>query len=344
MAKRATRATIRVDCIARCFPMSSSPTPSSPMSSTPVPSGPATAFPTPDGEPTRSGSVRCLHPGGLHRMAYAEWGAADNPSVVVCVHGLTRNGRDFDTLAAALAGRHRVVCPDIVGRGLSDRLADYRGYGFAQYVGDCVTLLARLNVPDVIWVGTSMGGLIGMMLAAMDDAPIRRLVVNDVGPVVGRQGLLRIGAAVASTSQQVRFDSFEAGVDHVTAVSATFGPHTRAQWRQLSRHIIVPRDGAWGFHHDLRIGDATREEIAKPAAGDLWPVWDRIRCPTLVLRGAESDLLEADVAAAMTARGPRAQLINYVGVGHAPTLLHPDQVGDVVAFVDQAVTSTRSSR
>src|SRR5690606_26697693 len=141
----------------------------------------------------RFGSVQCLHPRGLHRMAYTEWGAPENPDVVLCVHGLTRNGRDFDTLAAQLAARHRVVCPDIVGRGRSDRLADYRGYGFAQYVADCITLIARLDVERVAWVGTSMGGVIGMMIAALPGTPIARFVINDVGPVIGRAGIERIG-------------------------------------------------------------------------------------------------------------------------------------------------------
>ena len=150
--------------------------------------------------------VQCLHPGGLHRMAYAEWGDRDNADVVVCAHGLSRNGRDFDTLAKALLGRHRVVCPDIVGRGRSDRLANYRGYVFPQYVADCITLIARLGVDKVSWVGTSMGGLIGMMIAAMPENPISRFVINDVGPVIGREGIARIGRAVGTRTE---FASFE---------------------------------------------------------------------------------------------------------------------------------------
>ena len=280
----------------------------------------------------RLDSVQCLHPGGLHRMAYADWGDRDNPDVVVCVHGLSRNGRDFDTLARALAGRHRVVCPDIVGRGLSDQLADYRGYAFPQYVADCITLIARLDVSRVAWVGTSMGGLIGMMIAAMQGNPISRFVINDVGPVIGREGIARIGKAVGT---RTAFASFDEGVAYISEVSAAFGPHTPEQWRTLSEHIVVQRDGKWQLHYDRRIGDAARADLAKPVTGDLWPLWDLIRCPTLVLRGAESDLLEDEVARAMTLRGPKAALISYPGVGHAPTLMQPDQVSDVVAFIDQ---------
>ena len=279
-------------------------------------------------------SVRCAHPGGLHRMAYAEWGDPANPSVVVCVHGLTRTGRDFDTLARALAPRHRVVCPDIVGRGRSDRLADWQGYGFAQYVGDCVTLLARLDVERIGWVGTSMVGLIGMMIAAVDESPIDRFVINDVGPVIGRAGLQRIGSGVGG---RMRFASLDEALDHLSVVSAGFGPHTPEQWRALNAHIVVPDGDGFVLHYDPRIGDAARAEIGRPAVGDLWPVWDRVRAPTLILRGAESDLLEAEVAEAMCRRGPSsppARCLTYAGVGHAPTLVQDEQVADVVAFLD----------
>ena len=265
-------------------------------------------------------------------MAYAEWGPPESDDVVVCVHGLTRNGRDFDTLAAALAQQRRIVCPDIVGRGRSDRLPDPAGYGFPQYVADCITLIARLGVDRVTWVGTSMGGMIGMMIAALADSPIERMVVNDVGPVIGRAGIARIGKGVGLRTE---FDSFEEGVAYISDISRMFGPHTPEQWRMLSRHVVLRQpDGKWRLHYDERIGDAVRADLARSPAGDLWPMWDAIRCPTLLLRGEESDLLEAEVAQAMTTRGPRATLITYPGVGHAPTLIQPDQVKDVVAFIE----------
>ena len=280
----------------------------------------------------RLASVQCLHPGGLHRMAYAEWGDPGNSEVVICVHGLSRNGRDFDTLARALAPTHRVVCPDMVGRGRSDHLADPRGYGFPQYVGDCITLVARLDVERVCWVGTSMGGLIGMMIAALADSPISRFVINDVGPVLGGAGLARIGRAVGTKTE---FDSFEEGLAYVTQAAETFGPHTPEQWRSIAEHLVLERDGKWRLHYDARIGDVMRADLAKPAGGDLWPVWDQVRCPTLILRGAESDLLENDVALAMTTRGPKASLISYPGVGHAPLLMQAEQVTDVVTFIKE---------
>lgn len=276
-------------------------------------------------------SVRCVHPGGLHRMAYTEWGERDNPRVVVCVHGLTRTGRDFDRLAMALAPRFRVVCPDIVGRGRSGRLPFHQGYQFPQYVADCVTLLARLDVEEVAWVGTSMGGLIGMMIAAMADTPITRLVLNDVGPEVSRTGLERIAGYAGLAAD---FADFEAAVDYVATVSASFGPHSREDWRELTRHVVVQKDGRWVLHYDPGIGQATRDAMAQAATPDLWPLWQAVKVPSLVLRGAESDILTAATAQRMTTEGPRAALVEFAGVGHAPSLLPADQIAAVQAFLN----------
>lgn len=263
-------------------------------------------------------------------MAYTEWGDPANPRVVVCVHGLTRNGRDFDRLAAALAPAFRVVCPDIVGRGKSDRLPFYQGYQFPQYVADCITLLARLDVEQVAWVGTSMGGLIGMMIAAMNDTPIDRIVFNDVGPDIARAGLERI-ASYAGLSTDFR--DFEEAVDYIEKVSGSFGPHSRDDWRELTRHVVVQKDGRWALHYDPGIGQATRDAMAQPKAPDLWPLWNLLKLPTLVLRGAESDILESATAQRMTAEGPRARLIEFAGVGHAPSLLPADQIAAILDFL-----------
>lgn len=267
-------------------------------------------------------------------MAYTEWGDAANPRVVVCVHGLTRNGRDFDRLAASLAPDWRVVCPDIVGRGRSDRLPFYQGYQFPQYVADCVTLLARLDVEEVAWVGTSMGGLIGMMIAAMAESPIRQLVVNDVGPDVARAGLMRIAGYAGLATD---FPDFEAGVDYVEKVSATFGPHSRDDWRELTRHIVIEKDGKWGLHYDPGIGLATREAMAQTTTPDLWPLWRAIQAPTLILRGAESDILEAATAQRMAAERPQVALREFAGVGHAPSLLPAGQRAAIQEFLAQAM-------
>ena len=283
---------------------------------------------TPSSEPELR-TVVCAHPGGLHRLAYWQWGDPRNDRVVVCVHGLSRTGRDFDTLARRLSATHRVVCPDMIGRGRSERVADPMLYQVPQYVADCVTLIAQLDVPSVAWVGTSMGGLIGMMLAALDGAPLARLLLNDVGPVLSAEGLTRIRDYVGADPT---FASFEDGEAEVRRLSAGFGPLTDAQWRLLSRHTIVPRDGGgWGFHYDPRIATPIRAQA--DAAPPLWPWYDRIACPVWLVRGAQSDLLAAEVADEMTRRGPRAVRVDVPGVGHAPTFIPDDQIAIVEQFL-----------
>lgn len=274
--------------------------------------------------------VQCASPAGLHRMAYYEWGRADNPRVLVCVHGLGRCARDFDNLARALSAHYRVVCPDVAGRGDSDWLADPMLYGQPQYVADMVTLIARLDVEQVHWVGTSMGGLIGMLLAAQKGTPITKLVMNEAGPVIARAALERIAAYFGKVPPQ---PSFEAAVQLVRTVSAPFGPHTDAEWRFLTE-VVVRRtaDGTWRMHYDPRIAEPFRQQITDKDI-EVWPLWDAVRCPTLVIRGAESDLLSRETAEQMTQRGPKAKLVELPGIGHAPTLLHADQIALVRDFL-----------
>lgn len=271
--------------------------------------------------------VSCLDAHGLHRMAYWEWGEPGWPDVVVCVHGLTRQGRDFDALAADLvaAGR-RVVCPDVVGRGRSDWLADPTGYAVPTYVADMVTLLARLDAERVDWVGTSMGGLIGMGVAALQGSPLRRLVLNDVGPRIQAEALQRIGAYLG---QPARFVSEEQAAQATWAISQGFGPHTPEQWLALTRPLLKPADsGGFVFRYDPSIAlpfRALTPELAAFGEAALWRAYDSLRLPTLLLRGAQSDLLSAQTAREMTLRGPLARLVEFPGVGHAPTLVQADQ-------------------
>ncbi|MYM34756.1 alpha/beta fold hydrolase [Duganella sp. FT94W] len=276
-------------------------------------------------------SVQCLSLAGLHRMSYKEWGDASNPNVLLCVHGVTRVGDDFDTMARALAADYRVIAPDIVGRGRSDWLKNPQLYVIPQYVSDIVTLLARV-LPDpesqkVDWFGTSMGGLIGMGLASLPDNPIRKLVLNDIGPTLAPQAMQRIGDYIG---QDLRFDSFEAGAQFVRDVSVSFGEHTPEEWRKLAADVLrQDKDGKWGRHYDMGLAAPFRAVTPERAAADqamLWAAYDAIRCPTLLVRGAESDLLSRDTALAMTQRGPKAQLVEIPKVGHAPTFIHDDQI------------------
>ncbi|MDE2145338.1 MAG: alpha/beta hydrolase [Burkholderiales bacterium] len=277
--------------------------------------------------------VDCLDTRGLHRLAYWDWGDPANPQVLVCVHGLSRQGRDFDTLARDLSDRYRVVCPDIVGRGRSDWLADPAGYAIPAYVADMVTLVARLNVPQVDWVGTSMGGLIGLGLAALPRSPVRRLVLNDVGPAIEAKALQRIGSYLGVPAH---WKSVDEAADALWAISRGFGPHTREQWLALTRPQLVSDGDGYKSHYDPAIALALRAATPEQAAAGeavLWQSYDRLRCPTLLLRGAESDLLSPATAQAMTQRGPKARLVEFAGVGHAPTLVAPDQRAAVRDFL-----------
>ena len=280
----------------------------------------------------RQRTVQCMGPHGLHRMAYTEWGDPANPRVLVCVHGLTRNGRDFDHLARALADRYRVVCPDVVGRGRSDWLQVKADYGFPVYVNDMVTLIARLDVDEVHWVGTSMGGIIGMLLASQPHSPITRLVLNDVGPVITATSLQRIAQYVGRAPL---FPTMEAAEAWIREVGAPFGALTDAQWRHLTVHSVRALDGGPGgfaMVYDPGLGDAFRAaQILEDI--DLWPVFEAVRCPTLALRGAESDLLERATFAAMATRGPCARTVEIAGVGHAPMLMDPAQIAVVRDFL-----------
>ena len=284
-------------------------------------------------------SVDCLDATGLHRMAYWEWaGPAPDAPVLVCVHGLTRQGRDFDALAGALSDRYRVVCPDIAGRGRSDWLRQPSGYQIPAYVSDMIALLARLDVEQVDWVGTSMGGLIGLGLASLSSGdgrpgPVRRLVLNDVGPAMRFEALQRIGAYLGKMQ---RFDSLAQGAAYLRTISAGFGPHTDAEWLALSEPLFRQDGEAWLLRYDPAIAlpfAAVTPEIAAAGEAALWAAYDRLTCPTLVLRGADSDLLSAETAQAMTQRGPAARLVELPGIGHAPTLMHDDQIAIVRDFL-----------
>jgi len=280
-------------------------------------------------EPRRR-SLLCASPAGLHRIAYREWGDPRNRDVLVCVHGLTRSGRDFDELARALCAQFRVVCPDVAGRGDSDRLADPKLYTWTQYVADMVTLIARLDVETVNWLGTSMGGFVGMALAAQAASPVRRLVLNDAAPVIGKAALERIAGYLG---QALRFETLEDAEKYVRTISAPFGPHSDAQWRLLTENWVrTNEDGSWRPHYDMRIGEAFRATMPEKDL-ELWHLYDAVRCPTLLVRGEHSDVVSRQSAAEMTRRGPKAKVVEIRGVGHAPTLLQPDQIAVVRDFL-----------
>lgn len=284
----------------------------------------------------RLGFVQCISPAGLHRMAYHEWGDPANPRVLLCVHGLTRTGRDFDTVARAFSGDYRVVCPDVAGRGRSEWLADPRRYVVPQYVSDMVTLIARLGVDQVDWFGTSMGGLIGMALAGLPNTPVRKLLLNDVGPRLAASAVERIGAYLGLP---VRFKTFEEGLAYLQTIAASFGRHTPEQWRELNGAILKPvqgKDGLeWGMHYDPALAVPFREttpEMASAGEAAMWRLFEAIEAPVMVVRGAQSDLLTRETVAEMVARGKQVDSVEVPDVGHAPTFVDPAQVQIARAF------------
>ncbi len=288
--------------------------------------------------------INCPDASGGHRMAYWQWGNPQAGHVIVCVHGLSRQGRDFDVLAQVLVasggGAVRVVCPDVAGRGQSDWLKDPMGYQIPNYAADMLALLAHLKPTKLDWVGTSMGGLIGMVIGAQPDtalpAPLRRLVLNDVGPTIQWQALQRIGQYLGNAP---RFASLAQAAQAMWVVSTGFGPHTPEEWLALSAPMVKPMTDAQAgvaLHYDPAIAlpfRAITEEAAAAGEKVMWQLYDAIRAKTLLLRGADSDLLTPATAQAMTERGPKARLVEFAGVGHAPTLVAADQVAWVVDFL-----------
>lgn len=263
-------------------------------------------------------------------MAYLEWGDPRNHDVLICVHGLTRSGRDFDDLARVLAEHYRVVCPDLAGRGESDWLPDSAYYRIPQYLADVVTLIARLDVAAVHWVGTSLGALVGLALAAQVSTPVAKLVLNDAGPVLGRAALERIGTYVGTAPVFAGIEEAEA---YVRTVAASFGPHSDAQWRFLTETVVraLP-EGGLRMHYDPKLADPFLAALPEQDM-NLWPYYDAITCPTLVLRGEHSDLLSRETCRQMSERGPKAKVVEIAGVGHAPTLMHADQIEIVRGFL-----------
>ena len=283
-------------------------------------------------------SVQCISPAGLHRMAYKEWGDPANPNVLVCVHGVTRVGDDFDSLARALSDHYRVVCPDVVGRGRSGRLRNPQLYQIPQYISDMVTLVARATSNSdngtVDWFGTSMGGLIGMVLASLPDNPIGKLLLNDIGPTLDPTALQRIGDYIG---QDLRFKSFDEGAAFVREVSASFGQHTDEQWHKLASDVLRENDeGQWVRHYDMGLAEPLKgstPERAKADEATLWAAYDAIRCPTLLVRGEHSDLLSRQTAQQMRTRGPKPQLVEIPDTGHAPTFINPGQIAIARKFL-----------
>jgi pimeloyl-ACP methyl ester carboxylesterase len=275
----------------------------------------------------REGAVLCMDPHGFHRMRYVEWGDPANKRVLVCVHGLTRSGRDFDYLAQALSDQYRVVCPDVAGRGRSDWLRDPSDYTYPTYCNDMTTLIASLHAETLDWLGTSMGGLIGMIMASLPGSPVRKLVMNDIGAVVPKAALQRIGQYVG---REPSFDSLEALEAAMKSISP-FGELTAAQWRHLAEHVAKQDGkGRWIFRYDPSLGDGFKAVMDQDV--DLRAYWNTVHGPVMLIRGDSSDLLTPEVFEEMGKR-PRTERLVVPRTGHAPMLMDEFQVGAVRRFL-----------
>jgi pimeloyl-ACP methyl ester carboxylesterase len=283
-------------------------------------------------EPERHGFVRGLSPAGFHKIAFVDWGPVDDMRPVICLHGLTRQGRDFDYVAGPLAAAgRRVICPDLPGRGLSDRLANPDDYSLGQYCSDMNVLLACLQVEEVDWVGTSLGGLVGMVLAGFPGNIIKRLVINDIGPYVSSTGLRRIGQYIQE--MPASFPTLDDAEKYLRRVLAPYGHLSDEHWRHLTRHSVRWDDGRGHFKVlcDPRVAKAFRYPWFYPL--DLWKYWDAITIPTLLLHGGKSDLLSRDLTLEMRKRNSHAEIFRFDDCGHVPPLMATEQVDIVVGFV-----------
>lgn len=278
-------------------------------------------------------TVQWLSPQGLQRLAYREWGDPDNPHVLLCVHGLTRCSADFNALAQSLAQHVRVVAPDMPGRGNSDWLPEPSLYAVPTYVSACVSLIARLNPGKLDWLGTSMGGLIGMAYASLPKNPVNKLILNDVGPTLNFSALQRIGDYVG---KMMEFNTLEEARAYIRSISQSFGAHSESQWNEFTDAVLVQKNNRWTTHYDPAIGVAFQnlsEQVTKLNEAALWAAFDAIQAKTLVIRGQHSDLLSKETVEAMRQRGPKPDVIEVEGVGHAPTLMQNWQIDMVRRFL-----------
>ncbi|HTO44709.1 MAG TPA: alpha/beta hydrolase [Burkholderiales bacterium] len=303
-------------------------------------------------------SFPSLNPHGFHRVAYTDWGNPANPHVVLCVHGLTRNGRDFDYLARTLQSDCRVVCMDVVGRGRSDWFQHKDDYTFRQYQHDAAALIARATDPHgrsvlprwarsapagvdgkVDWIGTSMGGLIGMLIAAQPNSPIRRLVLNDIGPFIPWAALIRLKGYLGSQTRYASLEDVERGLREACA---QWGPISDEQWRHLALHSVRKSENgswemacdpavgvatAWGWNPDAKVGNRSLMGL------EVWSVWEAIRCPTLILRGVDSEVLQRDTVERMCRSAAPVEVVELPGIGHAPSLMTQSQIETVRDFL-----------
>jgi len=266
---------------------------------------------------------RCPDPQGSHEIAYIQWGDTRNPRILLCLHGLTRNGRDFDYLAAVLAQEYRVICPDIVGRGQSDWLKRSEDYSLTVYINDILTLLTELQISTVDWLGNSLGGLIGMSLAAQHPQRIRRLILNDIGAFIPQTALAQIEQYFIHKPDY--FQSLEAVDIFFRATHQALGALTDEQWQHLAYHCVhLLPNGGYCLAYDPKLAQVFQNFAQQDVV--LWATWREVHCPVLILHGLESVLLSTETIAAMQAIHPQTEIVTFPGIGHTPALMSAEQI------------------
>lgn len=272
-----------------------------------------------------------LNPAGFHHLSYNEWGAQKKQNTLICVHGLTRNSHDFDALAQQISSKTRVICPDVVGRGQSDRFSNPKLYNLPQYFNDMTALIARLNVTQVDWLGTSMGGLIGMFLAIQLNSPIKRLILNDVGPHIPASALRRIGRYAKSPPS---FQTPEEAEVYIRKIYAPFGLLTDEQWQHITNNSIrqVENENTYILDYDPAVIQNLRFKIRSI---NLWPVWEQIKCPVLVIRGEKSDILSLKTVNRMQTTCPKFEVLTVKDAGHAPALMDLAQIKAIEGWLEK---------
>jgi pimeloyl-ACP methyl ester carboxylesterase len=269
--------------------------------------------------------------GATRRMAVHDWGEITNQNVLICVHGLSRNGRDFDVIADALSDRYRVLCPDVIGRGESDWYATAAEYVIPNYVAAMTKMLSDLAINEYDWIGTSMGGLIGMVMASLPNSGMRTFVINDVGPEIERAALERI--AVYMSARPPTFPDYMSLFNAAQAAIAPFGPLTDEQKHHIVSTSCRRRDdGQWEFNSDPKIGEAFVAGLKAPPV-DLWPMWSSIKLKTLILRGRTSDLLSEATVNKMLSIARLSGAIMIEATGHAPMLMDNPTISHVREFL-----------
>jgi len=265
---------------------------------------------------------------GFHRLYYREWGNPDSEHTIICVHGVTRISQDFNALAKTLSKKYRVICPDVVGRGFSDWLGNKQNYNFLQYCADMNALIAHLKINKVHWIGTSMGGIIGIILSALQNTPIQSLILNDVGPDLKRVELQRLGKYIGRAPV---FETKDELFEYYKEIYQSFGELNTKEWEKMAEYSSFRESSGYRMHYDPKIGDAFRASYSF-FNFDLWKYWDEIECPSLLIRGKESTFFPLKTAEKMISRGADISFIEVEDIGHAPTLRTPYEIKHIQDF------------